>query len=522
MIFRQQFSDIVLLNKKELKIVIFLIFLYKFIENFLIFFTIIDLCTDKFGLLHSGWTDLDNFLSNKKLNSLVGYNKSCYDYYSYFTEDQNNYTSFWLPFSLNINNDTNDTNNTSESNQTISNDVASAFNYTKSKYLNDSVYLADFSTYLPGGYVYKMIGDLQTVQNNLLSLQEMNWIDQRTRAIIIDFTVFNPNINLFAFCTFVFEILPSGTIISTVNIVTMNLWDTTRQIIATVLISVFLGILGALMLKELKAIKRLGKKYIRQFSIYLDWPMFICSWVSLPMFLYKLYALNSLLNNMSQNGITYVNLSTMVAWNTALGTLLAFSTFFATIKLIKLLRYNMKLSFLMKAIERCIKDLVAFLSIALILWLALTQLMFLFYYEKTNGFGTFVKSMATNFKILLRHFNYKEMLDTNFTMGAIIITFYNVVFVICMVSFIIAILTYNFKKARKERKHCKDTSLFDHLINKIKSKLPVKNKIYAEDKSINYADYQDNVKLFEIYSNRLIDNLKNKINNERVKDFDQI
>ena len=151
MIFRQQFSDIVLLNKKELKIVIFLIFLYKFIENFLIFFTIIDLCTDKFGLLHSGWTDLDNFLSNKKLNSLVGYNKSCYDYYSYFTEDQNNYTSFWLPFSLNINNDTNDTNNTSESNQTISNDVASAFNYTKSKYLNDSVYLADFSTYLPGG-----------------------------------------------------------------------------------------------------------------------------------------------------------------------------------------------------------------------------------------------------------------------------------------------------------------------------------------------------------------------------------
>ena len=91
-----------------------------------------------------------------------------------------------------------------------------------------------------------------------------------------------------------------------------------------------------------------------------------------------------------------------------------------------------------------------------------------------------------------------------------------------MVSFIIAILTYNFKKARKERKHYKDTSLFDHLINKIKSKLPVKNKIYAEDKSINYADYQDNVKLFEIYSNRLIDNLKNKINNERVKDFDKI
>ena len=123
---------------------------------------------------------MNNYFSDKSLlTALVGTNKSCNDDYSVFKEDSHNYMASWIDSGS----------NSSSFQSTLSKDIIAAFNFTKSKYLNDSIYAGIAANYLAGGYVYKMSGSLAKVQSDLASLQQMGWVDQRTRALFFDFTL---------------------------------------------------------------------------------------------------------------------------------------------------------------------------------------------------------------------------------------------------------------------------------------------------------------------------------------------
>lgn len=404
----------------------------------------------------------------------------------------------------------------------IDKSIAGAFNYTKSKYLQDDSYSGTFSTYLSGGYAYRMIGNLSELQNNLTQLEELGWIDHRTRAVFFDFTLYNPNINLFAYCSFVIEVLPSGTIIPTANVITMNLWSGSREVLATGCMAAYLVVIVVMMSKEIKAYKLLGKRYFLQFWIYVDWSLFACSWTALPMYLYKIYSLHTLLNRIAKNSIQYTNMSSLTGWNNTLAVFLSLCTFIATIKLIRLLRFNKKLSYLTTTIKNCSKDLVPFMVVFLVMWLAYVQLMYIFYYEKTAGFGSFTRSMVTNFLIILGKFNLDPLIESNYTASAIIFSSYNILIVMIMINFLITIISDNFALARIEAQKIKEVSLVSHLKKRVFEFLPQKEQetLYVKGSKVNYANYIENTKSFEILSKKLVNNLKVKI--ERSIDFDKI
>ena len=45
---------------------------------------------------------------------------------------------------------------------------------------------------------------------NISMLKELSWIDIQTRAVIIQMSLYNPNVNLFIFVTIIAEFSPSG------------------------------------------------------------------------------------------------------------------------------------------------------------------------------------------------------------------------------------------------------------------------------------------------------------------------
>jgi hypothetical protein len=53
------------------------------------------------------------------------------------------------------------------------------------------------STYGSGGYIKNLGLDKDSSFEIINSLQTNNWVDRATRAIFLDFTTYNANINLF-------------------------------------------------------------------------------------------------------------------------------------------------------------------------------------------------------------------------------------------------------------------------------------------------------------------------------------
>ena len=458
------------------------------------------MCSNKFTNLNTGWSDLDNFYSKKDtLTILAPTNKSCFYDYSILNEDKSNYSLSWRDYN--------------ETQIDSSNLTQLAFTFTKSKILKDNPHFGKYGNYLGGGYVYKMIGDLKSIKKDLLSLQQMKWIDHKTRAIFIEFTLYNPNVNLFSYCNLLFELLPTGAIIPTSKFVTINLWADSRELTATCCIVAYLVVIVVLMTKEIKNIKELKAMYFVQFWPYIDWCQFIASWTALPMYLYKLYAQHDLLNYVKENKITYINLSTLSSWNDTLSILLAFCSFLSTIKLIRLLRFNKKISYLTKTITNCSKDLISFMIVLLILWLAYVQLMYIFYNEKTLGYASFVKAMVTNFLIIMGKFDLRPLVETNFTASAIIFSSYNILIVMIMINFVITIISDNFAKAREEAKKIKAVSMFKHLKKKILTFVPTKESQIGP--IIDSDKFVENPQYFEIKSIELIGYLKDKIDNQK-------
>jgi len=61
-----------------------------------------------------------------------------------------------------------------------------------------------------GGFVFEYRGRLEDLRQNLTKLHELQWIDSRTRAVIIEITLYNPNVQLFTSVILLAEFLSTG------------------------------------------------------------------------------------------------------------------------------------------------------------------------------------------------------------------------------------------------------------------------------------------------------------------------
>jgi hypothetical protein len=126
----------------------------------------------------------------------LNYSSQCQDDYSFSNEEKG---SFYPGWTLN--------------NQTIQNyssSIQEAFKYQNGDESNSYIYIGEHGTYNSGGYVYEFLGRLSDIQSNLSLLHQLEWINNQTSAVIIQFNLYNPNVELFTAVTLLVEFLSTG------------------------------------------------------------------------------------------------------------------------------------------------------------------------------------------------------------------------------------------------------------------------------------------------------------------------
>ena len=88
--------------------------------------------------------------------------------------------------------------------------ILRAFKYQTGDELGSYISIGDHESYGSGGYVYEFRGRLSDLRSNLSELHRLEWIDSHTRAVLIDCSFYNPNIELFASISLLTEFLPTG------------------------------------------------------------------------------------------------------------------------------------------------------------------------------------------------------------------------------------------------------------------------------------------------------------------------
>ena len=167
----------------------------------------------------------------------------CYEGYSVINEEKTAFSPHWLRF------------NSSFVPLATNLNVYNSFQYSTASQLKSYPHTAVFNTYMGGGYVFKMQGNINDLSANLSLLRASNWIDKQTSALFLEFTLFNPNLNLFEYCSLTFEILPTGSIWNSAEFYSLEVFDVNNGALLSfkiIMILIYVAFIVVFMVVEIR------------------------------------------------------------------------------------------------------------------------------------------------------------------------------------------------------------------------------------------------------------------------------
>jgi hypothetical protein len=182
--------------------------------------------------------------------------------------------------------------------------------------------------------VHQLRGSLSQIIANLSELERASWIDKQTRAVFLTFNLYNPNVNLFTYCSLLLEIVPpinhfvlqASFYPVKLNHIYAN-FDIIYFIIYYVLIIYYI-------VSEIRLIMKLRRVYIHHFWSYINWAIIGCSWAILAIQVYRQAEFKRIgLFFNKYKGQKPINLQFFTYFDSLLIYLLGFCCFFGTIKL---------------------------------------------------------------------------------------------------------------------------------------------------------------------------------------------
>jgi hypothetical protein len=364
-----------------------------------------------------------------------------------------------------------------------------------------------YTDYGEGGFTYEMRGRLSFIQGNMSVLQQMDWIDRQTRSVFIEFTLYNPNLNLFSVSYILFEILPSGNILKTPRFNVLSLFSTKFDAVEIGTGVAYLAIIVYFMVREIFKIFKFKKAYFRQIWSYVQWAIIGFSWAALAMYIYKLHAGQKVKDFFKEtNGYGYIKLTKVSYWNDMLTFTIGMCTCLATVRFIKLLRFNSNIHALILAIRTCLNELVGISFMVIIFFAAFSQVFYGLFNERILGFSTLLKSTTTCFQILLGKFQVGPILSASFILGPLFFSFFNVLVLFITISVFITIISDNFLEVKKNSEaYFIKTQLNKYVVKKMRSwgkKIGlVKKKVENHDDLNSYSNQY--VSETDLLSNRL-------------------
>lgn len=422
------------------------------------------------------FVSLNSILVSCSINGYVrNVVNTCIQDYTVFNEDKEKYDYDWETFNPSY----------TESNPQMIN-VYKAFQYTRSDDIDGSPYFGVYNNYWGGGFIYNLY-DSQSTQtsdliNNITQLQKLDWIDRQTRAVFVEVSLFNPNANLFAYVTILFEYLPSGNILPSIRIAPMSLIEYNSSYLALKVACniLYLIFIVYFMVKEIKELMKTKPKilYFKRLWSYVEWAIVGFSWAAFAMYLYRIYEGDKIsrqfkeYNSASSQG-KLIRLQSMANWNESLALCLGFCALLGTLKFLRLLRFNTRISIFVESMKQSLQELTGFFLLFMLMFMSFVQLLYLTLNDKISGFSTMIKTMQSCFEIMLGKFEVDPIWQANMVLGPLFFSIYNIVIIFILLNIFLTIVSTTFARVRLDalKNAHKDIPLVDFIVTRLKRTL---------------------------------------------------
>ncbi|XP_061130484.1 polycystin-2 [Syngnathus typhle] len=333
---------------------------------------------------------------------------------------------------------------------------------------NGSSHWGRVSKYGGGGYYQDLSRTRQESAVQLRFLKDHQWLDRGTRAVFLDFAVYNGNINIFCIIRLLLEFPATG------GAVTSWQFQTVRLIRYVSSWDYFVGLCEVMfclfilyyVVEEALEIRIHRLHYFRNPWNCLDVFIVTLSVVAIIMNIIRTTMVSHQLKSLLENYNTHPTFEPLANLQLQFNNLVAVIVFFSWVKLFKFINFNKTMSQLTGTLSRCAKDLVGFAIMFFIIFLAYAQLAYLLFGTQVDDFSSLQSSIFTQFRIILGDFEFSEIEEANPVLGPVYFTTFVFFIFFILMNMFLAIINDTYSEVKADMSQQRSDMEMSDLIKK--------------------------------------------------------
>jgi len=297
---------------------------------------------------------------------------------------------------------------------TITNPSYAAWKFTSSLDVWGAPSLGEYSLYGGGGYIADMGVNFDVSNYTIKELQKNLWIDRQTRAVFVEFTLYNVGINLFAHVTLLVEFPATGGVITSDFVRVFRTYQHLGDSGVFVFVAevIFLICMVIFVIKMFQVLLKQKMKFFKNLWQLLDFVVVILTVIGLCMYIARWVFVQQTISNFHKNKNMFVNFGHVAIWDEVLVSFIGTIVFLVTIRLMRVLSYNHRINQLATVLSHCSKALMGCLIMFIIVYSAYASIGYLLFGRNLDTYRNIFVTSTTMTNALIGRNSIDGLIET--------------------------------------------------------------------------------------------------------------
>ena len=275
--------------------------------------------------------------------------------------------------------------------------------YQTADELNNDAIKGYFNSYEGGGYAAILGYDEDTALGALSETLGHGWVDRQTRAVILEFVVFNVNTNLLSIGTYFYEKIATGAAYTAKMVDTLELYSTESGALMLYLICQFLFMAMVLfnLVMMLIHLYRQRFGFFKSFWNMVDLLMIVSSVASVAFYMMRSKSVLKSIQAIQANPFEIVHFHSALDWASWEDASVAIAIFMVTLKLLNLIRFNPYVIFLFSSFRQSVGYQLSYVGVFVIVFNAFVISGMTFFGGTVPNYSSYLQSVISQFEFLL-------------------------------------------------------------------------------------------------------------------------
>lgn len=352
-----------------------------------------------------------------------------------------------------------------------------------------------FAVYRGGGYIANLGYNKLVARRVMDDLMRNNWIDSRTRAVIVEFSLFNPSTNLLTVASYFYEALPSGFSGTFKSYGILPLASTDSQAHDTYLFFVLLFGVFLLCYLIIECIKLFQQKcsYFKSLWNWMELLQILTASLAVIFQSIKSQQVTITLGKLKENPFVPVSFHQVLFWSEAETVALCTTSAIATLRLLKCFHFNHQVIKLSSFMRSRLPSVTSFFVIFCVLSTGYALSGTIAFGSENKMFSSFAKAFISQFLTVIGNNDLiQELEEGGIIMGRLFLVSFIFTTVIIVTNMFVAVLNDSYSNSCLDQEK-EELEIADFMVRRIlQTVFGYKPKDNDYPSSLKRANDQDN------------------------------